>query len=285
MVKPAATKHVVTHMIGARHLSERTACKLAGISRTAYRYQARLPRDGALRARLKALAVQQSAYGYLLLHGILKAEGLVVNKKHTYRLYTEEGLQVRTKKREKLQRPRQPMEIPTGVNQRWSMDFVSDQLSDGRRFRVLNVVDDFSREMVGQLVSVSITGAQVARFLNELFENRSAPRKIICDNGTEFTSKVMFFWSRESGVKLGFIQPGKPTQNAFVESLNGKFRNECLNRHWFRTMEEAKVEVRQWQNQYNNVRPRSSLNYLPPVVFANKTAINYGNLIQVVVLS
>ncbi len=247
MVKPAATKHVATHMIEAGHLSERTACKLAGISRTAYRYQARLPRDGALRARLKALAVQQSAYGYLLLHGILKAEGLVVNKKHTYRLYTEEGLQVRTKKRKKLQRPRQPMEIPTGVNQRWSMDFVSDQLSDGRRFRVLNVVDDFSREMVGQLVSVSITGAQVARFLNELFENRSAPRKIICDNGTEFTSKAMFFWSRESGVKLGFIQPGKPTQNAFVESLNGKFRNECLNRHWFRTMREAKVEVMQWQ--------------------------------------
>ncbi len=272
MVKPAATKHVATHMIEAGHLSERTACKLAGISRTAYRYQARLPRDGALRARLKALAVQQSAHGYLLLHGILKAEGLVVNKKHTYRLYTEEGLQVRTKKRKKLQRPRQPMEIPTGVNQRWSMDFVSDQLSDGRRFRVLNVVDDFSREMVGQLVSVSITGAQVARFLNELFENRSAPRKIICDNGTEFTSKAMFFWSRESGVKLGFIQPGKPTQNAFVESLNGKFRNECLNRHWFRTMREAKVEVMQWQHQYNNVRPHSSLNYLPPVVFANKAA-------------
>lgn len=272
MVKPAATKHVATHMIEAGHLSERTACKLVGISRTAYRYQARLPRDGALRARLKALAVQQSAYGYLLLHGILKAEGLVVNKKHTYRLYTEEGLQVRTKKRKKLQRPRQPMEIPTGVNQRWSMDFVSDQLSDGRRFRVLNVVDDFSREMVGQLVFVSITGAQVARFLNELFEHRSAPRKIICDNGTEFTSKAMFFWSRESGVKLGFIQPGKPTQNAFVESLNGKFRNECLNRHWFRTMREAKVEVMQWQHQYNNVRPHSSLNYLPPVVFANKAA-------------
>ena len=165
MVKPAARKHVATHMIKAGHLSERAACKLAGISRTAYRYQARPPRDDALRARLKALAVQQSAYGYLLLHGILKAEGLVVNKKHTYRLYTEEGLQVRTKKRKKLQRPRQPMEIPTGVNQRWSMDFVSDQLSNGRRFRVLNVVDDFSREMAGQLVTESLTGARVARFL------------------------------------------------------------------------------------------------------------------------
>lgn len=164
--KARARKHVATHMIKAGHLSERTACELAGISRTAYRHQARQPGDGALRARLKALAVQQSAYDYLLLHGILKVEGLVVNKKHTYRLYTEEELQVRTKKRKKLQRPKQPMELPTGVNQRWSMDLVSDQLSNGRRFRVLNVVDDFSREMVGQLVSVSITGAQVARFLH-----------------------------------------------------------------------------------------------------------------------
>jgi len=120
------------------------------------------------------------------------------------------------------------MEVPTRVNQRWSMDFVSDQLSSGRRFRVLNVVDDFSREMVGQLVSVSITGSQVARFLSQLFESRDKPRKIVCDNGTEFASKAMFFWSQESDVELGFIQPGKPTQNAFVESLNGKFRNECL---------------------------------------------------------
>ncbi|CAA0105527.1 Uncharacterised protein [Halioglobus japonicus] len=259
-------------MIDACQLSERTACKLAGISRTAFRYQAKPAKDDMLRARLKALAVEQSAYGYLLLHGILKGEGLVVNKKHTYRLYTEEGLQVRTKKRKKLQRPRQPMEVPTSVNQRWSMDFVSDQFSYDRRYRVLNVVDDFSREMVGQLVSLSISVSQVARFLSQLFECRDKPRKIICDNGTEFTSKAMFFWSQETGVKLGFIQPSKPTQNAFVESLNGKFRNECLNRHWFRTMEEARREIMAWQYQYNNVRPHSSLNYLPPVAFAEKAA-------------
>lgn len=272
MVKPGAKKDVAAHMIRIFHLSERTACKLAGLSRTAYRYRAKPAVDNTLRARLKALAVEQSAYGYLLLHGILKNEGLVVNKKHTYRLYTEEGLQVRTKKRKKLQRPRQPMEVPTRVAQRWSMDFVSDRLSNGRRFRVLNVVDDFSREMVGQLVSVSITGAHVARFLDHLVDRRNKPGRIICDNGTEFTSKAMFFWSQESGAKLGFIQPGKPMQNAFVESLNGKFRNECLNRHWFRTMEEAKVEIMQWQYQYNNVRPHSSLNYLPPVAFAEKAA-------------
>jgi len=208
--------------------------------RTAYRYKAQKNRDDVLRSRLKELATQQSSYGYLLLHALLKAEELVINRKRTYRIYTEEGLQVRTKRRKKLNRPRQCLEVPTGINERWSMDFVSDQLANGRRFRVLNVIDDFSREMVGQLVSVSISGRQVARFLSHLFELRSKPQNIICDNGTEFTSKAMFFWSKESGVALGFIQPGKPTQNAFVESLNGKFRNECLNRHWFRTLDEAR---------------------------------------------
>jgi len=268
----ASRKQAASHMIQRHHLSERTACQLAGISRTGFRYHAKPKDDQALRTRLKSLAAEQSAYGYLLLHGILKAEGLVVNKKRTYRIYTEEGLQVRTKKRKKIQRPRQPMEVPFKVNQRWSMDFVSDQLSSGRRFRVLNVVDDYSREMVGQLVSVSISGQQVARFLTQLIEERGAPSRIICDNGTEFTSKAMFFWSKESDVNLGFIQPGKPTQNAFVESLNGKFRNECLNRHWFRTLEEARVEIDAWRHQYNYVRPHSSLNYLPPVVFAQQAA-------------
>lgn len=164
------------------------------------------------------------------MHALLKQEGLVVNRKRTYRLYREEGLQVRTKQRKKLKRPRMPIELPQKVNQRWSMDFVSDQLADGRRFRVLNVVDDFYRECVGQLVASSIPGAMVGRFLSQLIEAREAkPRSIICDNGPEFTCKAMFFWLKEQRVKLGFIQPGKPTQNAFVESFNGKFRAAVLN--------------------------------------------------------
>lgn len=271
-MKPVNRKKVARHLINEHRLSERRACTLASVSRTAFRYEPRPRDDTALRARLKELAVKQSAYGYLLLHGMLKAEGLVINKKRTYRVYTEEGLQVRTRKRKKLQRPRQPMELPTRTNQRWSMDFVSDQLSNGRRYRVLNIVDDYSREMVGQLVSVSISGRQVARFLDQLIENRSKPSKVICDNGTEFTSKAMFFWSRDTNVGLGFIQPGKPTQNAFIESLNGKFRNECLNRHWFRTMDEARYEIDQWRHHYNHVRPHSSLNYVPPVEFARQAA-------------
>lgn len=166
MVTPASKKPIIRHMIEHHQISERTACRLVGLSRTGYRYQARSKNDYALRSRLKVLAVEYSRYGYLLLHGLLKAEGLVINKKRTYRIYTEESLQVRTKKRKKLQRPRQPMVLPTAANQRWSMDFVSDQLSHGRRFRVLNIVDDFTKEMVGQLASVSITGNQVARFLS-----------------------------------------------------------------------------------------------------------------------
>lgn len=272
MVTPAARKPIVQHFTEQFKLSERVACKLAGISRTAYRYQSRAKPYLAVRSELKVLAARYPRYGYLMLHSLLKVQGLVVNKKRTYRLYTEEGLQVRTKKRKKLTRPKQPHEVPIMPNQRWSMDFVSDQLSSGRRFRILNVVDDYSRELIGQLVSVSISGRQVARFMDQLLELRDKPNKIVCDNGTEFTSKAMFFWSKEASVELGFIQPGKPTQNAFVESLNGKFRNECLNQHWFRTLEEAKYEIDLWREHYNHVRPHSSLKYLPPVTYAKQAA-------------
>ena len=272
MVKPASKKPVVRHLIEHHQISERTACRLVGLSRTGYRYQTKVNGEQILRDRLKTLAAQYSCYGYLMLHGLLKAEGLVVNKKRTYRLYTEEKLQVRTKKRKKLQRPRLPMIIPTQPNQRWSMDFVLEQLSHGRRFRVLNIVDDFTKERVGQLVLVSITGHQVARFLEQLGEQRQLPTSITCDNGTEFTSKAMFFWSKKTAVKLAFIQLGKPTQNAFIESLNGKFRNECLNQHWFRSLDEAREEIDQWRNHYNHVRPHSSLGYIPPVEFAKQTA-------------
>ena len=244
MVTPAARKPVARHLIEAFKLSERVACKLAGVSRTAFRYCHKTKPDSAVRARLKALASQYPRCGYLMLHGLLKGEGLVVNRKHTYRLYTEEALQVRTKKRKKLTRPRQPIEESSAPNQRWSMDFVS----------------------------VSISGRQVARFLGQLIDQRGKPKKVICDNGTEFTSKAMFFWSKETGVELGFIQPDKPTQNAFVESLNGKFRNECLNQHWFRTLDEARYEIDLWREHYNNVRSHSSLTYLPPVEYAKRVA-------------
>lgn len=272
MVTPAGRKPVVSYLKDEHRISERQACNLASVSRTGYRRPVERLADKALRARLDELAKQYPRYGYLMLHGLLKAEGLVINRKRTYRLYKEAGLQVRTKKRKKLTRPGAVMTTPVAPNLRWSMDFVSDQLSNGRRFRILNVVDDHSREVVGQLVRFSITGQQVARFLDQLAASRGLPEEIVCDNGTEFTSKAMFFWSQENDTALRFIQPGKPTQNAFVESLNGKFRNECLNQHWFRCIEEAREKIDQWQLHYNTVRPHSSLGYIPPVEFANKAA-------------
>jgi len=272
VVKPADRKRLVDYVVSTYAISVRTACQLASISRKGFSYKPKPANDGKLKQRLLELAAKYPRYGYLMLHSLLKSEGLVINKKHTYRLYTELKLQVRTKKRKKLTRDRQPLCSPIAVNVRWSMNFVSDQLSNGRRFRTLNIVDDYSREMVGQLVDFAITGQQVSRFLDQLSETRALPDKIVCDNGTEFTSKAMFFWQKETGVALGFIQPGKPTQNAFVESLNGKFRNECLNQHWFKTIEEAREEIDDWRQHYNNKLPHSALNFMSPVAFATKGA-------------
>ena len=219
------------HGVGRFGISQRHSCELASVSRSSLRYQRREARDDALRARPKALESTNARFGYVSLHGVLKKRGLVINKERTYRLYCEEGLQVRTKKRNKLQRPRLPMDAPTAANQRWSMGFVVDQLSNGRRFWILNFVHDFSRELVGQLIGFSLYWHRVVRYLGQLAASRSLRIMIAMDNGSEFISKAKDFWARDTGVKLGFIQPGKPTQNAFVESFNGKFMNECLNQH------------------------------------------------------
>ena len=162
------------------------------------------------------------------------------------------------------------MVVPDAVNQRWSMDFVSDQLAPGRRFRDLNIVDDFSRESVAQIVDISVSGQRVARELDRL--SRSLPEAIVCDNGPEFTSKAMFLWSKRTGVKLHFIQPGKPTQNAFVESFNGKFRDACLNTSWFVNLAEATAAIEVWRQDYNGHRPHSSLGDLTPEEFARRAA-------------
>ena len=211
-------------------------------------------------------------YGYLLLHGMLRAEGLVRNKKRTYRLYTSPGMQVTTKRRKKLQRPWVPMPSPSGPNERWSMDFVHDQLSDGRRFRVLNIVDDYSRVCVGQLVDTSISGGRSAEYLDRLAETRGLPNGLVSDNGTEMTSKAMFFWCQRRKVKLLFIQPGKPTQNALAESFNGRFRDGCLNQQWFKDLKDARQIINGWRHHYNQERPHSSLGYQPPLIFAKQAA-------------
>ena len=268
MVKPTAKREVVGFFQQEHQLSQRAACRLAGISRQAMSYRPRCKPDRELRERLKALGEQYPRYGYLMLHAMLKAEGLVINRKRTYRLYTELQMQVRTKKRKKLVRPRVPMVIPTKVNERWSLDFVHDQLANGRRIRILNIVDDYSRSCVGQLVDTSISGERMARFLDEV--GRPLPRTIVLDNGPEMTSKAMFFWSQRNSVKLHFIQPGKPTQNAFVESFNGRFRDYCLNQQYFLNLTDARSIVDRWREHYNRVKPHSSLDYQPPALFEER---------------
>lgn len=265
----AQRRRAVDHL-KRRRFSERRACRVVGFSRSASWYQLKGRDDQALRQELITLAERYPRYGYPTLHDMLRMREQVINRKRTYRIYREQGLQVRTKRRKKLIRPRIPMLVPDAPNQRWSLDFVSDQLASGRRFRILNVIDDYTRECVLQVVDFSISGERAAR---ELEQNaRPLPKSIVCDNGPEFTSKAMFFWARRAGVKLQFIQPGKPTQNAFIESFNGKFRDYCLNQNWFASLHDARSTIAYWRTHYNHVRPHRSLGKRPPAVFASQAA-------------
>jgi putative transposase len=221
---------------------------------------------------MRVLASEPRRYGCPRLHAMLRREGLVVNHKRTERLYRADGLQVRTKKRRKLpRRDRVAAQVPERPMQRWSIDFMSDQLADHRRFRILNIVDDHSRFCPGQLVDLSISGARVARYLDELAGRCGLPEEIVLDNGPEGTSRAMFNWSERTGVRLRFIEPGKPVQNAFVESFNGRMRDECLNLHWFRSLRHARDEIAAWRHHYNAKRPHSALGWLSPMEFLTTT--------------
>ncbi len=266
-MKPAARREAVGYLMDRRNYSQRRACRLVGLSRSVAQYRRRPKRDDVLRARLKDLAARYRRYGYLRLHVLLAGEGLVVNAKRTYRLYREEGLQVRRRKRRLPRRDRLPLPVPERPMQRWSVDFVSDQLASGRRFRILNVVDDHSRECPGQIVDVAISGARLVRFLEDMAARRGLPETLVMDNGPELTSRAMFEWSRRTGVGLHFIEPGKPVQNAFVESFNGRFRDECLNEEWFTTLAHARAVIEAWRVHYNTARPHSALGYQTPAAF------------------
>lgn len=266
---PTALRKACAWLVSERDVSQRRACKVVGLHRSVARYRRRERNDEAIRERLKDLAGRHRRYGYLRLHVLLRREGLAINRKRTYRLYRDEGLAVRTRKRKRLAgRERLPLTASVRRNQRWSMDFVSDSLCSGRRFRVLDIVDDFTRESPGQLVDLSISGARVTGFLDQLAVLHGLPEEIVMDNGSEFTSKAMFLWSLKTGVQLRFIQPGKPMQNGYAESFNGKFRDECLNENWFVSLGEARRVIADWRRQYNEERPHSALDYQTPAAFA-----------------
>jgi putative transposase len=216
--------------------------------------------------RLKELAAARPRFGYLRLHMLLRREGWRVNRKRVYRLYREEGLQVRTKKRRKkiATRVRAPQSEATSRDERWSMDFVSDQLVGGRRFRVLTLVDLYSRECLAMRAGFSIKGGDVAAVLDGLKRNGRKPKTITVDNGSEFTSKELDTWSYLNDVKLDFIRPGKPVENCYIESFNGKLRDECLNMNLFFTLAQVEQTMRNWLHDYNHVRPHRSLGGVPP---------------------
>ncbi len=250
-------------------VSLRRACGLVKMSTSSFYYQAKPREDEQLRSALKESAMRRKRWGYRMLTEVLRRQGYTDNHKRIYRVYREEGLQVAVRRKRKTARWRgEKPAASLARNDRWSMDFVSDQLADGRKIRTLNIVDDHTRECLAIEVDTSLSGFRVCRVLDRLVADRGHPARIITDNGPEFTSKVLDRWAYEHCVELQFIQPGKPVQNAFVESFNGTFRNECLNQHWFISLQEAKDLIESWRVDYNTERPHSSLGGKTPGEFA-----------------
>lgn len=257
-------------------MTQRHACTVAVVHRSTCRYQAAPDTDGELRQKLKELASQRPRWGQKRLQVLLRRQGYTVNHKKTERLYRELNLSLRLRRRSKRASVlRIPAELPTAPNQRWSMDFVCDQLIGGQRLKCLTVVDDFTRESPGILVGRCITGDMVADFFNGLSEQRSLPAVIVCDNGPEFTSVALDQWAFRNQIKLSFIQPGKPVQNCFVESFNGKFRDECLGHQIFYDLADARQKIESWRIDYNENRPHSSLKQRTPLEYAKM----YENLL------
>jgi putative transposase len=258
-------------------LSQRHACDLAGIDPRVYRYRSTRPDDGVIRGRLRELASERRRFGYRRLHILLKREGFVINWKKLYRIYREERLTVRKRGgRKRALGTRSPMTIPQGANQRWSLDFVSDALLDSRRFRTLCVIDDFTRECLATVVDNSISGIRVARELDRIAEYRGYPCMVVSDNGTELTSNAILKWQEDRKVDWHYIAPGKPMQNGFVESFNGRLRDECLNEHLFTSYMHARKVINAWRQDYNTERPHSSLDGLTPMEFATRSRMDHN---------
>jgi len=270
-VSPAAKREVICYTKKNYGVSERHACRATKIPRSTIRYKRRMPDDQGVRSRLKELAMQRRRFGSPRLTVMLRREGIKVNHKRVERIYAEEGLQVRKrKKRRQTAALRIVIPTPTQPNKRWSMDFVSDTLADGRRFRCFTIVDDFSRESPEIFVDKSIPGHRVAQVLDGLGGARGLPEAIVCDNGPEFAGSALDWWAHERGVKIIFIRPGKPVENAFIESFNGKLRDECLNENWFTSLKDAQEKIETWRRDYNRNRPHSSLGNLSPEEFLRR---------------
>lgn len=259
-------------------MSERRACQATGFPRSSHRYQSVRDDRAELRIRLRDLASSRVHYGYPRLHTLLRREGWKVNRKLVYRLYREEGLQMRRKRPRRNRSCQVRVERPmaTRVNEIWSMDFMADQLFSGRRFRLLTLVDHFTRESLAIRVGQRLTGDHVVEILEQVTNERGHPKSIRVDNGPEFISKSLDWWAYFNGVQLDFSRPGKPTDNAYIESFNGRFRQECLNQHWFLSLEDAQERVDRWRTDYNEDRPHSALGNRTPNEFAASQPVTAG---------
>jgi putative transposase len=269
MVTPAAKREAVAHLEASLEVSERRACSIIAADRSAVRYLSRRPDDAALRARLRELADLRRRFGYRRLHVLLRGEGWTVNRKKTQRLYREEGLAVRRRRsRRRIAVARTPIPRPEGPNRRWSTDFVHDQLACGRRFRVLTIIDDVTKECLAAVPDTSLTGKRVVREMGALIARRGRPDVIVSDNGTEFTSSAVLGFAQAAKLDWRYIAPGKPTENAFAESFQGRMRDECLNEHLFFSMNHARAVIAGWVEDFNTARPHSAIGYMTPAAYA-----------------
>ena len=250
-------------------MSERRACRVIDADRRSVRSRSTRDDDAGLREKLRELANQRRRFGYRRLHILLPRQGIMINRKKTQRIYQEEGLAVRRRRsRKRAVGTRAPAPVLALPNQRWSLDFVHDQMASGRRFRVLNIVDDVTRECLRAVPDTSISGRRVVRELADLIAERGKPGMIVSDNGTELPSNAVLAWCGEAGVEWHYITPGKPMQNGFCESFNGRMRDELLNETLFLSLAHARVEIAAWVEDYNRERPHSSLGYATPAAFA-----------------
>jgi transposase InsO family protein len=269
MVGPAAKRESVAHLQAVMGLSERRACRIVNADRKMIRYQSRRVPDTALRTQLRNLANERKRFGYRRLFVLLRQAGEPSGINRIYRLYREEGLTVRKRRaRRRAVGTRAPILVAAKANARWSIDFVHDQLACGRRFRILNIVDDVTRECLAAIPDTSISGRRVARELTAVIQRRGKPDMIVSDHGTEFTSNAMLAWTANNQITWHFIAPGKPMQNGFCESFNGRMRDELLNESLFFGLDHARTRVSAWADDYNERRPHSSLGYVPPAVYA-----------------
>jgi putative transposase len=256
----------------AFRVSERRGCEVLGCHRSTHRYRSVRADDTPLRARIRDIAETRVRYGYQRVHTLLRREGWHVNHKRVHRIYREEGLNLRTKRPRRhvsgARRERCP--VASTINEQWSMDFVADNLFDGRRIRVLTVVDNFTRECLAATPGQSLRGEDVVMVMERLRARRGTPQVIFCDNGSEFISKALDRWAYECNVTIHFSRPGKPTDNAMIESFNGTFRDECLNVHWFLSLNDAREKIDTWVDEYNGFRSHSALNELTPNEFVDR---------------